>query len=169
MRPATPGAIIGVAPTVRSCDAVRLLSNLLTRFIRNGEMRLTDATGRLHVFGQGAPGPRVAIRLSDKALHTRLAFNPELYAGEAYMDGTLTFEEGSDVGDLMTLFSANRSGLAGHASQRFLRRVWRGLKRWHQANPVGVAARQCAPALRPLDRPLQAFPGRRAELLLRLL
>src|SRR3954447_18044124 len=101
VRPAAPGAIIAAGSTVRGCDAVRLLSNLLTRFIRNGEMRLTDATGRLHVFGQGAPGPRVAIRLSDKALHTRLAVNPELYAGEAYMDGTLTFEEDSDVGDLM--------------------------------------------------------------------
>ena len=95
---------------------MRLLSNLLTRFIRNGEMRLTDAAGRLHVFGQGAPGPRVAIRLSDKALHTRLALNPELHAGEAYMNGTLTFEDGSDVGDFMLLFAANRGGLAAHAS-----------------------------------------------------
>ncbi len=119
---------------------MRLLSSLLTRFVRSGEMRLTDAAGRLHVFGQGAPGPRVAIRLWDKALHTRLALNPELHAGEAYMDGTLTFEDGSGVGDLMALFAANRSGLAGHPSQRILRRVWRGLKRWHQANPVGVAA-----------------------------
>ena len=167
VRPATPGAIIGVAPTVRSCDAVRLLSNLLTRFIHNGEMRLTDATGRLHVFGQGAPGPRVAIRLSDKALHTRLAFNPELYAGEAYMDGTLTFEEGSDVGDLVTLFAANRSGLAGHTSQKFLRRVL-GADALAPGEPGWRRRRQCAPALRPLDRPLQAFPGRRAELLLRL-
>jgi cyclopropane-fatty-acyl-phospholipid synthase len=119
---------------------VRLLTRLLTGFIRNGEMRLTDAEGHLHVFGGTAPGPRVAIRLSDAALHTKLALNPELHAGEAYMNGTLTFEDGSDIGDFMAIFAANRSGLAGAASQRVLRRMWRGLKRWHQANPVGVAA-----------------------------
>jgi cyclopropane-fatty-acyl-phospholipid synthase len=120
--------------------ALRLLSNLLTRFIQNGEMRLTDADGRQHLFGGRAAGPRVTIRLSDRALHTRLALNPELHAGEAYMNGTLTFQDGSDIGDFMAIFAANRSGLAGHASQRLLRRAWRGLKRWHQANPVGVAA-----------------------------
>ncbi len=119
---------------------MRLLSNLLTRFIQNGEMRLTDADGRQHLFGGRAAGPRVTIRLSDRALHTRLALNPELHAGEAYMNGTLTFQDGSDIGDFMAIFAANRSGLAGHASQRLLRRAWRGLKRWHQANPVGVAA-----------------------------
>jgi cyclopropane-fatty-acyl-phospholipid synthase len=119
---------------------LRLLSNLLTRFIQNGEMRLIDADGRQHLFGGRAAGPRVTIRLSDRALHTRLALNPELHAGEAYMNGTLTFEDGSDIGDFMAIFAANRSGLAGHASQRVLRRAWRGLKRWHQANPVGVAA-----------------------------
>ena len=75
------------------------------------------------MFGQGAPGPRVAIRLSDKALHTRLALNPELHAGEAYMNGTLTFEDGSGVGDLLLLFAVNRSGLGGHASQKILRRM----------------------------------------------
>ena len=56
------------------------------------------------------------------------------------MDGTLTFEEGTDVGGLMRLFSLNRTGLYGHASQHLLRRVWRAARRWHQANPIGVAA-----------------------------
>jgi cyclopropane-fatty-acyl-phospholipid synthase len=56
------------------------------------------------------------------------------------MDGTLTFEEGSDVGGLMRLFSLNRTGLYGHASQRLLRRVWRTAPRSQQANSIGVAA-----------------------------
>jgi cyclopropane-fatty-acyl-phospholipid synthase len=56
------------------------------------------------------------------------------------MAGTLTFEEGSDVGGLMWLFSLNRAGLSGHASQRLLRRVWRAARRWHQANPIRIAA-----------------------------
>ncbi len=121
---------------------MRLLTNLLTRFIRAGTLRVIDSAGRSHLFGGFAPGPAVTLRLHDRALQTRLALNPELYAGEAYMDGTLTFEDGSDVGSLMELFACNRSGLAGHASQRLLRRVWRAARRWHQANRIGVAAAQ---------------------------
>ncbi|MEO9188676.1 MAG: cyclopropane-fatty-acyl-phospholipid synthase family protein [Acetobacteraceae bacterium] len=119
---------------------MRLLANLLTRFVQNGTLHLIDADGIAHVFGGHAPGPVVTVRLHDRALHTKLALNPELHAGEAYMNRTLTFEGGSDVGDLMALFSLNRGGLAGHASQRVLRRAWRGVRRWHQANHPRTAA-----------------------------
>ncbi len=119
---------------------MRLLANLLARFIRNGTLRLIDADGGEHVFGRGNPGPSVTARLHDRRLYTKLALNPELHAGEAYMAGTLTFEAGSGVGDLMYLFSLNRAGLASHASQRMLRRGWRAVKRWQQANPMHVAA-----------------------------
>lgn len=117
-----------------------LLSNVLTKFIQTGTLRVFDSGGRLHSFGNRVPGPTVTLRLHDRALEMKLALNPELYTGEAYMDGTLTFEEGSDVGGLMGLFSLNRAGLFGHASQRLLRQVWRAARRWHQANPIGVAA-----------------------------
>lgn len=119
---------------------MRLLSNLLGRFVQNGSLRLTDANGRVHVFGAGRPGPSVAVRLHDPRLHLRLFADPELRAGEAYMDGTLTFEDGSGVHDLMRLFALNRKNLRGHAWQRPLRRLRRALWRRHQANPVGVAA-----------------------------
>ena len=119
---------------------MRLLSNLLTKFIRNGTLRLIAADGSVRVFGGKRPGPSVTVRLQDPALYTRLALNPEYHAGEAYMNGTLTFEDGSEIGDFMYLFSLNRGGLAGSASQRVLRRVWRGVRRRHQANVVGKAA-----------------------------
>jgi len=34
-----------------------LLSNLLTKFIQMGTLRVFDSTGRLHSFGGKAPGP----------------------------------------------------------------------------------------------------------------
>jgi cyclopropane-fatty-acyl-phospholipid synthase len=105
-----------------------LLSNLLTSFIQTGTLRVFDSRGRLHLFGDRAPGPTVTLRLHDRVLDTKLALNPELYTGEAYMDGTLTFEDGSSVSELMGLFSLNRAGLSGHASQRLLR----------QDNPIHV-------------------------------
>ena len=60
---------------------MRLLSNLLGGFVQNGALRLTDANGRVHVFGAGRPGPAVAVRLHDPGLHLGLFANPELHAG----------------------------------------------------------------------------------------
>ncbi len=118
---------------------LRLLAHLLTRFIRNGTMRLVAADGTLHQFGGHGPSPSVTVRLHDAALYTKLFRNPELYAGEAYMDGTLTFEDGADVGGFMELFAANRGGLAAHPVQALLRRGWRAMKGIHQANPEKAA------------------------------
>lgn len=135
---------------------MRLLSNLLTRFVRNGTMTVIDADGQSHQFGRTGTnaGPHVALRLHDRTLHTKLALNPELYAGEAYMDGTLTFEPGSDVGALMLLFSLNRSSLASQPSQQVLRRLWRSARRWHQANPI---AKSSANARHHYDVPTEIY------------
>ncbi|MDP2408982.1 MAG: cyclopropane-fatty-acyl-phospholipid synthase family protein [Pseudolabrys sp.] len=118
-----------------------LLAGLLEKFIKNGTLRLYDASGKLHSFGGKLPGPSVTARIHKAGLETRLFLNPELRAGEAYMDGDLTFEDGSGVADLLMLFSVNRSTLKSHGSQKLLRKLWRGLRRWHQANPVGTAAK----------------------------
>ena len=64
---------------------MRLLSNLLRRFIRQGTLRVRDAEGTVHVFGECLPGPEVAIRLHDRKLYYKLFINPELYAAEAYI------------------------------------------------------------------------------------
>jgi cyclopropane-fatty-acyl-phospholipid synthase len=120
---------------------MRLLSNLLTKFIKKGSLRFYDADGQLHVFGARQPGPAVTARLHDRALEKKLFVNPELYAAEAYMDGKLTFEEGSGVHDFLMLFSVNRSALYSYGSQKVMRKLWRALRRWHQANPIGEAAK----------------------------
>lgn len=119
---------------------MRLLSSLLTKFVQNGRLKLINAHGAKYEFGGKGPGPKVVMRLHDARLHSQLALNPELYAGEGYMDGTITFEEGTTVFDFIDLFSFNRSGLAEHPTQKVLRGYWRAAKRWHQANIVGKAA-----------------------------
>lgn len=121
---------------------MRLLSGLLDKFISNGTLRLYDASGQLHTFGGKLPGPSVTLRINRRGLETTLFLNPELKAAEAYMDGALSFEDGSAIYDLLLLFSVNRSGLGAHGSQKLLRKLWRALRRWHQANPVGTAAKQ---------------------------
>ncbi len=115
---------------------MRLLDNMLTSFVQNGRMTLIDADGITHVFGSGQDGPDVTLHLHDKALHWKLLVNPELYAAEAYMDGTLTFENDSNVSDFLGLFSVNRRGLFNTGWQRVLQGLFRRLRRLHQFNPM---------------------------------
>jgi cyclopropane-fatty-acyl-phospholipid synthase len=115
---------------------------MLKSFVRTGTLKVIDADGRVHTFA-GAPGPSVTMRLTDRSLYRKLFLNPELHAGEAYMDGRLSFED-STLRDFLTLFSINRLSLGSYPLQKVLRRVSRGLRRLQQANPVGKAQKNVA-------------------------
>src|SRR3954469_769733 len=117
---------------------VRLLSNLLRRFICQGTLQVRDADGEVHVFGHRLPGPDVAIHLHDRKLYAKLFINPELYAAEAYMDNTLTLENGATIHDFLLLFSINRARLYAYGSQKLMRRVWRGLRPRRQGQHLSV-------------------------------
>lgn len=118
------------------------LSHMMKSFVRVGTLTVIDAGGKEHVFA-GAPGPNVTMRLSDKSLYHKLVFNPELSAGEAYMDGRMTFEN-STLRDFLTLISINRIALGSYPVQKVLRRISRQFKRFQQANPVGKAQQNVA-------------------------
>lgn len=119
------------------------LSHMLKSFVRKGTLKVIDAEGRVHVFGGRVPGPEVTMRLTDPTLYRKLFTNPELAAGEAYMDGRMSFES-STLRDFLTLFSVNRLSLGSYPLQKVLRTVSRGLKRFQQANPVGKAQKNVA-------------------------
>ncbi len=118
------------------------LSTMLKSFVKVGRLTVIDADGSTHVFA-GAPGPEVTMRLTDPTLYRKLFFNPELHAGEAYMDGRMSFP-GSSLRAFLTLFSVNRLSLGNQPVQRILRRASRGLKRFQQSNPVGKAQQNVA-------------------------
>lgn len=118
------------------------LSNLLKTFVKKGRLRVYDADGSEHEFGSGEDGPTVTMRLHDKGLRWKLFLNPELQAAEAYMDGGLTFEDGSSCYDLLYLFSINRGPLASHKVQGLVRRSWRSMRRRQQQNDVENAKKQ---------------------------
>ena len=118
------------------------LSHMLKSFVRKGSLTVIDADGKPHVFA-GGPGPKVTMRLTDRSLYRKLFFNPELNAGEAYMDGRLSFEN-SSLRDFLTLFSVNRLALGAYPLQSLLRRVSRLVRGFQQANPVGKAERNVA-------------------------
>ncbi len=119
------------------------LEHMLKSFVRRGKLTVIDAEGKVHIFGGTEPGPEATMRLTDPTLYRSLFFNPELAAGEAYMDGRMSFEN-STLRDFLTLFSVNRLSLGSYPLQKVLKRVSIALKRFQQANPVGKAQQNVA-------------------------
>jgi cyclopropane-fatty-acyl-phospholipid synthase len=111
-----------------------LLAHLLGHLITIGTLRVIDADGRNHVFS-GAPGPEVTIRLHDPALYRKLFFNPRLYAGEAYMDGTLTVEGGT-IYDFLDLVSWNMERAPRHPFRPIYAGFGKFLRGLQQYNPI---------------------------------
>ncbi|MFQ5776217.1 MAG: class I SAM-dependent methyltransferase, partial [Kiloniellaceae bacterium] len=114
-----------------------LVSRLLERTVGVGTLEVIDADGARHVFS-GAPGPEVTIRLHDRALHRKLYFNPELYVGEAYMDGTLTIEKGT-LSALLDIMARNQRLAQADPLYAARGRLSRLLRGWQQYNSVGRA------------------------------
>ncbi len=111
-----------------------LLSKLLNRMIRVGTLNIIDANGHLHSFA-GTPGPEATVRLHDKSLHRKLFINPDLYLGEAYMDGTLT-PENCDLREFLRVVISNHAFAHEDPVYSFSSTVSR-LMRWvHQYNPI---------------------------------
>jgi cyclopropane-fatty-acyl-phospholipid synthase len=119
-----------------------LLESFFRKVIRWGRLTVVDAHGRrFNVAAQ--EGPHVTIRLHDKALHRRLALNPDLHIGEAYMDGTLTVEEGS-LYDFLDICASNAPHATDNPLGHGIGAIDRLLRRLHQYNPVARARANAA-------------------------
>jgi len=120
-----------------------LFVGFLRRLMRCGRLTVIDANGTVHVFeGEPVEGLRpVTARLHDKALHWKVALRPALATGEAYMDGTLTIEDG-DLYDFLALASENMH----RADRQFSpgERLSAVLRRLQQWNPIDVAKKNVA-------------------------
>ncbi len=112
-----------------------LLSNVLSRQIRVGSLRIAYSDGRMETYGDGS-GPSVALKLTPKAERDLLR-DPHLAVGETYMDGDLAFIEG-EFWDLMEI--AGRNNLSADPSRSFVLRSLRAVQRfWNQRNGRSAA------------------------------
>jgi cyclopropane-fatty-acyl-phospholipid synthase len=120
----------------------RPLRYALDRIVTTGHLRLVDAKGRTHIFGDHR-GAAVVARIIDKRTERQLVLNPTLAVGEAYMDGRLVIEQGT-IYDFLELVLANLNYAHWpHWAKALenLRFVTRGLQ---QFNPVARAKRNVA-------------------------
>jgi cyclopropane-fatty-acyl-phospholipid synthase len=118
------------------------LVRLLGRIITKGHLRLVDAAGEAHDFA-GAPGPFAAVRLHTATLERRLLLRPRLFLPEAFVDGTLTIEDGT-LYDLVDLLELNLEAMPRGSTRWLLEGSPRLLRRIHQFNPIARARRNAA-------------------------
>lgn len=125
-------------PEGAACSPLPFLSRLLTEVIRTGRLTVIDAAGRVHPFGPGDSGPDVSVRLHDPLLPMRILLRPSLALGEAYMDGTITIEQGT-LRDLLHLCTSNLEVLGRHPIGAVRGELDRMLRRLQQDNRLGRA------------------------------
>ncbi|MBL4597238.1 MAG: class I SAM-dependent methyltransferase [Robiginitomaculum sp.] len=123
---------------------MRLLSSLLKAFITKGTLVVFDAKGGRHDFVGTPTTPVITMRLHNASLYHKLLLQPDLTAAEAYMDGTLTFEDGTDIVSFLDLMVANKEGLENHGSQKYGKIIRAITKPFQQFNPIKNARKNAA-------------------------
>ena len=121
-----------------------LLAQVLARLLGEGQLTIIDAVGRPHRIEGARPGPSVTLRVHSWWTGVRVALRPRLALGEAYMDGTLTVEEGGDIYDLLDLLGRNIAALEATPMVRLSYTLQRWLRVLEQYNPIGKAQRNVA-------------------------
>lgn len=111
-----------------------LLAHVARHVIRWGRLNIIDVHGHRHQLG-GSDGTEATIRLHDRSLHYQLVLNPYVHIGEAYMDGTLTIEEG-DLYTFLDILAVNETHAMENRLVRALQRVQRLIRYVHQHNPI---------------------------------
>jgi len=86
---------------------MKILTRLLGGVIRRGSLTIHYADGVVETIGATSTDfPDVTIRFTDAAAARAIVTNPELGAGEGYMNGRLILEQGS-IWDLIMLVTGN--------------------------------------------------------------
>jgi cyclopropane-fatty-acyl-phospholipid synthase len=116
-----------------------MLQAYLAKTIREGDLAVRLPGGQLLHLGDGS-GPPVRVAIGSQAWALRIARNPALAVGEAYMDGGLVLEQGG-IHDLVDLIGRN-------ARYRPLKRAGPLARAWRdwrvQANARAAARRNVA-------------------------
>lgn len=119
-----------------------LLRRVLDLVVTRGDLEVVSPAGSVYRFGDGTGTP-VKFRVRDRLTCAKLALHPDLYLGEAYMNGGIVLEKGT-VYDFLALLLSNLEGRKPPARLRWLWTMRRLIRRIEQHNPVGKARRNVA-------------------------
>jgi cyclopropane-fatty-acyl-phospholipid synthase len=115
-----------------------VLDAILRRLITQGQLTVVWPDGSRSTY-EGNDGPSAGVRLRDQRTIRRLVLNPSLGAGEAYMSGGLTMEDGGIYDFLDTVLANLQARPAGHPVMRLRQHLADVSRRLVQYNPAGRA------------------------------
>ena len=145
------GGIVGLFPGEETFPlgdesaeyAMSPLEPILRPLIRSGSLCVIDWKGKKKNYGDGTGSP-ITIRIHDRATGWRLMLDPQLEAGEAYMDGRLTVEEGTFFDFLDLIFRSVGLHLMTYPLSGVRETGRRLLRRLHQFNPAARSRQNVA-------------------------
>ena len=119
-----------------------LFARFLKPLMKRGTLTIIDHRGQKYEIGSGGD-PKVTVKFHDPHLGFKLFMNPALYAGEGYMNGSITIENGN-LFDMLDLVMSNVRATHGHWAGRMLKSIERfgGILRTY--NPINRAAQNVA-------------------------
>jgi cyclopropane-fatty-acyl-phospholipid synthase len=113
-----------------------LMAPLLRRIVKQGALSVVDPSGTAHQFGPGG-APSAGIALHGGWTPNRIALNPGLKLGEAFMDGSLTLTGDTDIRALLDVFCLNLGWTPDNPNFGLVTKS-RGIQtRLSQINPLG--------------------------------
>ena len=118
------------------------MSTFFGRLLQEGTLLVTWPDGRTSRF-EGRHGPRAGVAFRTWEAVRRVALDPGLAFGEAYMDGTVEPTHGS-LYDLLDLLMLNTAGGTRHPVWQWRGAVRRLTRRLRQFNDAGRARRHVA-------------------------
>ncbi len=99
-----------------------VFGRVIRNTVKQGCLTVIDSRGGSTQFGNPGEEPSATIRFHDRWLPLRIALNPSLAAGEAYMHGRLTIEQG-DLRSFLAVATTNMHLLDKTAYLRTLGRL----------------------------------------------
>jgi len=116
------------------------LDPILRSLIREGSLTILDPKGGRKHYGDGSGIP-IIVKIHDRATAWRLLLDPQLEAGEAYMEGCLTIEEGSLYDFLELLFRSMGLKPLVYPLCRVTESLRGLMRRFDQFNPISRSRR----------------------------
>tara|TARA_Y100000588_G_C14198588_1_gene901401 strand:- start:135 stop:1319 length:1185 start_codon:yes stop_codon:yes gene_type:complete len=109
-----------------------MLFSILKKISIKGKIDIVDHKGAVYSFG--VKSPYVKIKFHNKLVQKKILLNPDLYVGEAYMNGELTIEEGSPEDFIYIISSIYDDFLSKNLFQKFTNNFLKIFRSFQQLN-----------------------------------
>ncbi len=113
-----------------------LLDRIFRDLIITGNLLVTDWRGVTRRYGDGT-GVVSHVEFTDARSARRFILDPDLAAGECYMDGTFRCLDGSTIYDFLAIAMANTGGRGNHFIHNIIHGARRLVRRVDQHNTIG--------------------------------